>query len=282
MKRILITGEGSYVGEALRAHLAAFPEAYAVDTVDVRGGAPATESFVGYDAVVHVAGIVHQKGASEELYDRVNRALAVTVGERAREAGVSQLIFFSTMNVYGRDHGRITKDTAPAPRTPYGRSKLAAEEALGALRTDRFAVCILRPPMIYGKGCRGNFQSVVRLAQRLPVFPRVKNRRSLLFIGNLTAFLRHALDERLDGLFFPRDGEALCTADIARAVATARGKRMYFSVLLGGAVLVARPFLSVLRKAFGTLLYEDMGDGTHLVTPYSTEEALTLSLTDNA
>ena len=60
MKRILITGEGSYVGEALRAHLAAFPEAYTVDTVDVRGGAPATESFVGYDAVVHVAGIVFE------------------------------------------------------------------------------------------------------------------------------------------------------------------------------------------------------------------------------
>lgn len=276
MKKILIIGEGSYIGCAVENALS-FPAESAtatVDTVDVRGGAPSVEAFVGYDAVVHVAGIVHAKGAKEELYMRVNRDLAVTCAERAREAGVGQFIFFSTMNVYGKTAGCITKDTPPSPRSPYGRSKWEAEQRLSALRTDRFAVCILRPPMVYGEGCRGNFRTVEALARRLPVFPRVNNRRSLVFIDHLAAFVKDAIEERRDGVFFPRDREAHCTSHMARTVADAYGKRLYLSYLLGFFVILFRPFVPLIRKAFGTLVYENMGDEELLVDGYTNDEAV--------
>lgn len=272
MKRILITGEGSYIGRAIEAELR--QAAYTVDTVDVRGGAPSVEAFVGYDAVVHVAGIVHAKGTKEEVYMRVNRDLAVTCAERAKEAGVRQLVFFSTMNVYGKTVGRITKDTPPTPRSPYGRSKWEAEQRIGALRSERFAVCILRPPMVYGEGCRGNFRTVESLARRLPAFPRVSNRRSFVFIDHLSAFVRDAIAEVRDGVFFPRDPEPHNTSHMAATVADAYGKRLYLSHVMGWGVCLLRPFVPMVRKAFGTLVYEDMGDGAQLCTRFTNDEAV--------
>ena len=178
------------------------------------------------------------------------------------------------MSVYGKTVGRITKDTPPSPRSPYGRSKWEAEQLLSALRTDRFAVCILRPPMVYGEGCLGNFRTVESLARRSPVFPRVNNRRSLVFIDHLTAFVKDAIEECRDGVFFPRDREAHCTSHMARTVADAYGKRLYLSYLLGFFVIFFRPIVPLVRKAFGTLVYEDMGDEALLADVYTNDEAV--------
>lgn len=259
MKNILITGAGSYIGTSVERYLSQWPERYQVDTVDMVDGSWREKSFAGFDAVFHVAAIVHQKERPEmeELYYRVNRDLAVQVARKAKAEGVGQFILMSSMSVYGMDTGVITPETTPSPVSFYGKSKLAAEELIRQEENEHFRVCILRPPMVYGPDCKGNFQTVVKLVKRSPVFPRLNNRRSMIHIDNLCEFLKLCIDNRESGLFFPQNREYMQTSDMARTIARALGRRVWFSLLAGFAVRLTIPFLSLTKKAFGTLIYRD-------------------------
>lgn len=260
MKKLLITGAGSYIGSSFAKYLAETNAPCVADTLDMTNETWRSVDFRGYDCVLHVAGITHQKESKENalLYDRVNRDLAEETARRAKEAGVSQFIFMSSMSVYGLDVGKIGPDTPPAPTTRYGRSKLEAEEALDKLRDDTFRVCVLRPPMVYGKGCKGNFQKVVKLVRRFPVFPDTGNRRSMIHVDNLCSFLLLAVERGLSGLYFPQDRTYMNTADMAVWVGEALGKKTRPSRLLGLAVRLLMPFSRTVRKAFGTLVYSDL------------------------
>ena len=257
MKKILITGADSYIGTSLEAYLRGKP--YEITTVDVREEAWTDISFSGYDTVVHIAAIVHLKEQPEmeALYYRVNRDLALQAARKAKAEGVGQFIFMSSMSVYGVDTGVITPDTVPAPVSFYGKSKLAAEELIRAEADERFKVCILRPPMVYGPGCKGNFQTVVKLVKKLPVFPQLQNRRSMIFIDNLCEFLKLCIDEGESGLFFPQDRDYMQTSQMARTIAETLGRRVFFCRLAGLAVRLMTPFLPIARKAFGSLIYRD-------------------------
>lgn len=255
MKKILITGAGSYIGTAFAAFA---KDRYQIDTLDTLGDAWRTADLSGYDVVFHVAGLAHQKETKENapLYYTVNRDLAVDMANKAKNEGVEQFIFLSTMSVYGRETGVITPETPPAPASHYGRSKWEAEQAITPLQDEHFRVCILRPPMVYGFGCKGNFQTVVKLVKKLPVFPRIKNERSMIYIENLCAFVAMAIDQRLDGLYFPQNREYLSTCRMASVLADTMGKSLYMSYLCGFGVWVLRPFVGMLKKAFGSLIYE--------------------------
>ena len=258
MKKILISGAGSYIGSSLASFLAQWPRDYQVDTLDVIGEAWKTADITGYDAVFHVAGIAHQKETEENrhLYFEVNRDLAVAMAKKAKEAGIPQFIFMSTMSVYGMESGIITPDTRPQPRNSYGLSKWEAEEAMGALVCDTFRVAVLRPPMVYGKNCRGNFQTMKKLVEKSPVFPAVKNRRSMVSITNLCSFVRLTVDEQLSGVFFPQNAEPVNTTEMARIMADTLGRRVWFSRLAGLAVTVLAAVYPTARKAFSSLVYE--------------------------
>lgn len=151
----------------------------------------------------------------------------------------------------------ITLKTVPTPKTNYGRSKLEAENALGALRDDTFRVAVLRPPMVYGRDCRGNFQQLLQLVQKTPIFPAVRNRRSMIDIENLCEFVRMIVDSGEEGLFFPQNREYVNTTDMARHMARKSEKRVFFSRLAGLGVQMLIPFVGVARKAFSTLIYQD-------------------------
>lgn len=257
MKHILITGADSYIGTALETYLRGKP--YRVSTLDVREECWSEVSFAGYDAVLHIAAIVHRKEqpGMEALYFRVNRDLAVRVARKAKAEGVEQFIFMSSMSVYGMDTGVITPDTVPAPVSFYGKSKLAAEELIRAEADEHFKVCVLRPPMVYGPGCKGNFQTVVKLVKKLPVFPQLHNQRSMIYIDNLCEFLKLCIDEGESGLFFPQDRDYMQTSQMARTIAGTLGRRVFFCRLAGFAVRLMIPFLSIAKKAFGSLIYRD-------------------------
>jgi UDP-glucose 4-epimerase len=160
MKKILISGACSYIGISLERFLSQWPEQYQVDTLDVIGDSWKSADIAGYDAVFHVAGIAHQKETAENshLYFEVNRDLAVAMARKAKNAGIPHFVFMSTMSVYGMESGVITPDTKPQPKNSYGQSKLEAEDAMHAMEDESFRVAVLRPPMVYGKNCRGNFQ----------------------------------------------------------------------------------------------------------------------------
>lgn len=259
MKKVLITGSNSYIGESLAQYLRKWQEDYFVKILDVVGDGWKSADLSGYDAVFHVAGIAHQKETAEnrDLYYRVNRDLALELAKKAKEAGVGHFVFMSSMSVYGMDQGVITPETKPNPTSHYGRSKLEAERGLEQLADSSFAVAILRPPMVYGKNCRGNFQLMRKLVLKSPVFPALENRRSMISIGNLCAFVRVVLDNRDTGVFCPQNREYVNTTRMARIIAESSGRRIWFSRMAGMCVHAMIPLVGVARKAFATLIYQD-------------------------
>ncbi len=280
MKKILITGKGSYIGETFKNYILDNYCDYSVDTLDMLDENWAQKDFSGYDAIFHVAGIAHIKETKENasLYYRVNCDLAYEVAKKAKDEKVDQFVFLSSMSVYGKDTGIITLNTIPAPVSNYGKSKLMAEEKINALSSPDFKVAVLRPPMVYGKDCKGNFQLLKKLAQILPVFPRVNNKRSMIYINNLCEFVKLIIENEKSGLFFPQNREYVKTLDIVKEIAAKNGKNIYFSFLFGFGVLIMMPFVSKIQKAFGTLIYEIDDEWNFSYCKVDTKDSLGQSL----
>ena len=264
MKKILITGANSYIGTSFESYIKEnFTEQYLVDTVDMLDGSWREKSFTGYDSVFHVAEIAHQKETKENahLYYEVNRDLAIKTAQKAKKEGVKQFIFLSSMSVYGKNTGIITEETLIAPKSHYGKSKVEAEKGIKDLQGTEFQVAILRPPMIYGKGCKGNYQTLVKLALKLPIFPYVKNQRSMLYIENLCEFVRLLIDRGESGLFCPQNGEYSNTSEMVKMIAEAHGKKIRLIKGFGWLIKFFGLFSKTLQKAFGNLIYEQkMGE----------------------
>ncbi len=260
MKHILITGANSYIGTSFEHYLKTWPDEYQVDTIDMVDGLWREKSFSGYDTVFHVAGIAHIKEtkSNSHLYYKINRDLAIETTKKAKDDGVKQFIFLSSMSVYGMTTGVITRDTVPDPKSNYAKSKLQAEDTLKKFVDDRFKIAILRPPMVYGRGCKGNFQSVVALVKKMPVFPRNDNQRSMIYIENLCAFVKLLINNENGGVFFPQNKEYVQTSNMAKLIAKTMGKKIYFSFIAGFFVRLLRILIPTVRKAFGSLIYEDL------------------------
>lgn len=255
--RVCISGAGSYIGIQIAKHLLSNPEAFQVAEVDVsQPWKP--EAFAGFDAVIHVAGIAHQKETdnNRELYTTVNRDLALEVARAAKANGVKQFVFFSSMSVYGRNTGYIDASTQPAPNTAYGISKWEAEQGLAPLADDTFRVAVLRPPLVYGRGCRGNYPRLAALAKRLPVFPKVNNQRSMLYIGTLCSFVQNLLESGEGGLYFPQNREYVGTNALMTEVARNHGKRICLLPGFGWLLKLLEGKVMLVEKVFGSLTYD--------------------------
>ena len=270
-KKVLITGAGSYIGESFEAYAREhYGENFETDTVDMIDGSWREKDFSGYDTVFHVAGIAHADAGRvtdevKERYYAVNTELAIEAAEKAKNDGVKQFVFMSSMIIYGESapYGRmkmITADTKPEPANYYGDSKWKADKGVRALASEEFNVLVLRPPMIYGKGCRGNYQTLSKLAKKLPVFPDVCNKRSMLYIENLCEFLCMAMLAGKGGLFFPQNAEYTRTADMAKEISRACGREIKTTKLLNPAVLIGSKMPgrigALVNKAFGNQVYE--------------------------
>lgn len=273
MKKILITGAKSYIGESVEDYLLQWPDLYDVTVKDTMGWNPATVDFDGFDVVFNVAGIAHIKETKENrhLYFDINRDLVVNIAKTAKEAGVRQFILLSTMSVYGLTVGHITKKTLTNPSSAYGRSKVEADEAIEKLTDNNFKFCCLRPPMVYGKGCKGNYQSLRAFALKSPFFPDYNNQRSMIYIGNLCEFVKIAIDYEKSGLFFPQNAEYVRTSDMVRLIADENGKKIRFTKAFNLAIRIAP--LKVVKKVFGNLTYEK----DDVVGKYSFRESIRLT-----
>ena len=259
MTDILITGAHSYIGTSFADFMAQWPLDYRVDTLDVHGDVWQQADFSAYDAIFHVAGIAHRKETEENahLYYEVNRDLAAEIAKKAKADGVRQFVFLSSMSVYGLTEGTITADTVCAPHTHYGNSKLQAENLLAPLQDERFTVSILRPPMVYGDGCKGNYRSLVKLAKVLPVCPDYHNQRSMISIDTLCAYVKNIIDQPLGGIYFPQEGNYICTCRMMADIAAKNGKKLPLSRLLNPAVSLLK-LTHKGKKAFGDLIYRDL------------------------
>lgn len=258
---ILITGAESYVGTQVEKWIKDHSD-YQIDTLDMMNDTWQKYDFSAYDVIFHVAGITHRKVTSQirELCYRVNRDMAIGVARKAKEAGVKQFIFMSSMSVFHGDKlpfdAMITTKTQPTPKGYYGDSKLQAENGLHELECDTFKVCILRSPMVYGKGAKGNFPRLVDLASKTPIFPDFHNQRSMLYIDNLAEFVLQAIRHQLSGTFYPQNRELSDTVEIIRYITKVQNHRVWFAKWLNPFVRLASHFLQPVNKMFGSYYYD--------------------------
>ena len=265
MKKVLITGANSYIGCSFEAYVREhYAEDLSVDTVDMIDGTWREKNFAEYDAIFHVAGLAHADvgNVSEEVkqkYYKINTDLTIETVKKAKAEGVKQFVFMSSMIVYGGlEH--ITKDTEPQPANFYGDSKWQADKGVRELQSDNFCVTVLRPPMIYGKGSKGNYPMLAKLAKKLPVFPKVNNKRSMLYIENLCEFLCLIMKEPKAGVFFPQNKELVNTSEMVKQIAMASGHKIWVTALLAPFVAIGMKVPGKIgglcKKAFGSSYYE--------------------------
>ena len=223
-----------------------------------------------YDVVFHVAGLAHSDvgKVSEDVkkkYYAINTDLAIETCNKAKKEGVKQFVFMSSAIIYGDSapYGRkkvITRNIEPAPSNFYGDSKWQADKGVRALAAENFIVTVLRPPMIYGKGCKGNYPLLSKMAKKLPVFPNVKNERSMLYIENLCEFLCQVIIRSEGGIFWPQNAEYSSTSEIVKLIAEASGHNIFVSKLLNLFVVIASlipgKIKDLVNKAFGNLTYD--------------------------
>lgn len=310
MKRILIAGANSYIGTSLERYLLEYNasqgrERYRVDTISQRDSQWEDYDFRGYDAVFQASGIAHVdtgavKQEQQALYYRVNCDLAAATARKARAAGVGLFIYPSSIIVYGDSapYGKsrmITRQTPVGNSHFYGHSKIRAEKELRRLESEPLSeekrhgpegeapvgmqVAILRLPMVYGRGSRGNYPLLAKLADRLPFFPNVRNQRSMIYIENLCEFLRQCIEEGRGGLYFPQNPAYTSTSQMVREIAAAHGKKLLLLKVLNPLVALASRMpgrVGVLaNKAFGSLTYDrEMSGDMEAYCLYSLEESI--------
>lgn len=257
MKRILITGKNSYIGTSVKKWLMKEPEKYSVDTIDMKDPSWKEKDFSKFDVVFHVAGIAHIKETKDNkyMYYKVNRDMAVETAKKAKEEGVAQFVFLSSMSVYGIENGVIDKNTPLKPNSFYGKSKIEAEELINKLKDDSFTIATLRPPMVYGKGCRGNYPRLARLAINTPIFPNVDNKRSMIYIDNLSEFVKNLIDIRSEGLFFPQNVEYVNTSEMVILISNFHNKRICTTKLFNPLLRLIK--INTINKIFGDLMYDE-------------------------
>lgn len=271
MLNVLITGANSYIGENFReyAHIH-YKNEFSIDAVDMIDGTWREKDFSSYDIVYHVAGIAHADvgNVTEEVkkkYYAVNTDLAIETAKKAKKNGVKQFVFMSSAIIYGDSapvgkRKRITKKTKPHPANFYGDSKWRADKGVRKLADESFIVTVLRPPMIYGKGSKGNYPTLSKMAKKLPVFPEIHNERSMLYIENLCEFLCQVMIRGKAGIFWPQNKEYTKTSEMVKLIAEATGHKVSVSPKWNKGVRIASSIpgkiSGLANKAFGNMSYD--------------------------
>ncbi len=302
---ILVTGATGFVGTALCADLAARgiafrpasrlprPGFHPVGVIDAR--TDWTEALVGIDCVVHLAARVHvmDDTAADPLaaFRAANVDATLNLARQAAAAGARRFIFVSSIKVNGEETapGRpFTSVDVPEPRDPYGLSKWEAEQALLDLgRRTGMEIVVIRPPLIYGPRVKANFASLMRLARRgLPLpFGLISNRRSLLFVGNLTDFiiLCVAHPDAANRTFLVSDGEDLSIGQLIAGISGAMGRKAWLLPVPPRLIEAAAAMLGkgpAARRLLGSLQV-DIGETRRMTgwtPPFTSEQGLALTV----
>ena len=271
MKRVLITGANSYIGVSFEKYAKEhYSNELMIENVDMIDGSWRKKDFSSYDVVFHVAGIAHADvgNVSDEVkakYYAINTDLAIETAKKAKSEGVKQFVFMSSAIVYGESapYGktkRITRDTEPNPANFYGDSKWQADKGVRELSDEVFTVTVLRPPMIYGKGSKGNYPTLAKMAKKLPIFPNVENERSMLYIENLCEFLCQVMIRGEGGVFWPQNPEYTKTSEMVKIIGAVSGHKVRVSKawnwVVGLASHIPGKISGLANKAFGNMSYD--------------------------
>lgn len=259
-RKILIIGKNSYIGNHIDEWLRKY--GYQVTQLDVLTESWQSFDYSSYDTIIHVAGIVHQPKCRDwNLFKKVNAEMPVAIAKIAKQQGVKQYVYFSTMAVYGVDKklqlNEIGKHTPLNAQTLYGKSKLLAEEGLTELQESSFHVAIVRPPSVYGKGSRGNYiEQMASVVRYIPIIPEAFTdvKHGFIYIDNLCELVRFVVEGDLKGFFHPQDERTLSANELWKIMAPIIGKKPRHSRFLGLFVKMLY-FCSIVRKVYGGVEY---------------------------
>ena len=283
-KRILIFGEGSYIGTKFQEYLKNNEE-YQIDVIDSMNEKWRRANFSKYDVVYHVAGIAHVSAdpKMEELYYKVNRDLPIEVAKKAKNEKVKQFIFMSSMIIYGAD-GKIGEKkviddkTEKEPIDFYGKSKSEADEAIQKLEDENFKTIIIRTPMVYGPGCKGNFPKLKKIAKISPIFPDIENERSMIYIDNLCEFLKQVIDKEETGIYYPQNKEYATTKNIIKTMANVMEKKVFYIRIFNPLLKVLSKKINYINKIFGNKVYDKKLSGDFSYCVVNFEESIRRSI----
>lgn len=280
LKNVLVTGSNGYLGNSF---INQYKNKYKFENFSLLTQKLEDINFDSVDIVLHCAALVHQKiEHSYEKYHEINVEYPLKLAKLAKENGVKQFVFISTIAVYGEDEEKLDENTVCNPITPYGKSKLEAEKELPELSDDSFIVSIIRPPMIYGKDAPGNIESLLKIVKKLPIIPLggIENKRSFVSIQNLCHLVDVAIDQQKAGVFLASDDEPLSTSRLIELIAKKLNKKIY---------LIKIPFfetlLKVVKPSFYKRLYGSLEvdnsitkEKLNLKNPYSVEDGIRLMI----
>lgn len=261
MKRILITGKDSYIGANFKKYLEQYSNDYYVEELDVRDDSWKEFDFSTFDTVYHVAGLAHSTPdeSQRELYYKVNTDLTYEIALKAKKFKVKQFIFMSSIIVYGSgtigEDKIITKDTPLTPDNFYGDSKKQAEIKIQPLEDESFRIVIVRPPMIYGPGSKGNYPLLAKFARKTPLFPTLENQRSMLFLGNLMEFIKLMIDNKESGVFLPQNDEYISSKELIQEIAKIHHHKIWFTGIFNPIIKLFHKQTYV-NKVFGNFMID--------------------------
>ncbi|MGK0138555.1 MAG: nucleoside-diphosphate-sugar epimerase, partial [Algoriphagus sp.] len=212
MITVLVTGASGFVGQRFCVDS---KDRYSIKTVSLQNMSVQDLDLSGINVILHLAGIAHRMVKTDDsLYYDVNCKLTTELAQAAKLAGVSHFLFVSTIKVYGDEYEFISLDTKCKPNDAYGRSKLMAEEAIKNLESNNFKISIVRPPLIYGKGVKGNMGRLIKLVEKRKYIPlcNIDNKRSMVGVDNFVAFLDRIIATGKSGTFLIQDTHAVSTS----------------------------------------------------------------------
>lgn len=279
--KILLTGSSGFVGNYF---INKYKGKYDIKRFSFLHDDIASLSLEDFDAVFHLSALVHQmSGASVEEYEKVNVTQTLELAKKAKEVGVKQFVFMSTVKVYGEETDLPYSENSECyPQDEYGKSKLKAENELKKLESDDFKVSIIRTPIVYGYGVKANIKNLINLVKKMPVLPfgKINNKRSMVYIGNLSHLVDVIIEKKASGVFLASDDSPLSTSKLIELIAKHLDKKVY---------LIKVPFFAILLKllkpSFHKRLYESLEvDGSMtkkrlgISNPYSIEEGIRLMI----
>lgn len=275
MKKILIYGKGSYIGEHYKDGL--LVAGYSVDMIDSMELKPGEFNVSGYDVVINVVGIAHIKITPDmrDLFFKINTDYAVDLCKLSKEQGVKQYIYMSSMNVYGDTDECISSREQEGPKNFYGESKLIADQRIHEMADDNFKVASVRPPVVYGKGCKGNFNPLIKLAKVAFVFPKYNNVRSVIHIDNLTNFICQLVKNCDGGYFHPQNDRHTSTTELIVSIRKAMGKKTLLIPGFGWFIKLMKSFIHMADRAFSDDYY------AHELSNYRGENYCTVDLMES-
>ncbi|MCT7552711.1 NAD-dependent epimerase/dehydratase family protein [Aliarcobacter butzleri] len=277
MKKLLITGSNGFIGNYFINN---YKSKYNIKTFSFLKDDINNLNCGDIDVVFHLSALVHQMGgASASEYEKINVIQTIELAKKAKESGIKHFVFMSTVKVYGEEtNSKYTENTVCNPEDDYGKSKLKAEQELQKLEDENFKISIIRTPIVYGYGVKANIKNLINLVNKVPVLPfgKIKNKRSMVYIGNLCHLVDEIIIQKKSGIFLACDDEPLSTSKLIDLIAKNLAKKTY---------LIKIPFfeslLKILKPSFHKRLYGSLEiDNTitkeklNLKNPYSVEDGV--------